>query len=71
MPPDRYSMIPRRVKQYTASPVSLASLGHTCSLSHLSRGMSSARERRKVMAVWVWAFLKPGISRSPFRSICR
>ena len=46
-------------KAYIRSSFSLASIGKTFSLSHLSSGRSSAKERKKVIAECVWASLKP------------
>ena len=71
MPLERYSMMASFVMTYSISGESFASRGNTCSLSQRSSGISSAIERRKVIAEWVCAFLKPGSSRSPLRSISR
>ena len=70
MPLERYSIMASLVMTYSISGESFASLGKTCSLSQRSSGISSAMERRKVIAECEWAFLKPGMSRSPLRSIC-
>ena len=69
MPLVTYSMIASMVNQYTDSPVSLASAGNTRVLSHSSSFMSSAWERRKVIAECVCASLNPGITRFPPASI--
>ncbi len=70
MPLVRYSIIPSLHKWYISSCVSFASFGKTCLESHSCSGRSSAKERKNVIAVCVWAFLNPGINRLPLTSIC-
>jgi len=69
IPEVRYSIMAIFEKAYIRSSFSLASIGKTFSLSHLSSGRSSAKERKKVIAECVWASLKPGIIRFPLRLI--
>ena len=71
MPLVRYSRIDSFVNAYTASGVSLASSGKICSNSHGCSGTSSAYERTKLIPACACAFLKPGMTRSPPRSISR
>ena len=47
-----------------------ASAGKICSLSHTSRGRSSASPRNMDMGVWVCPFTSPGIIIPPQASIC-
>ncbi len=52
-----------------SSAVILASRGNMESLSHSCSGKSSASERRELIPLCVWAFLKPGISKLPAQSM--
>ena len=59
---------PSRLPRRTRSGVRPCSTGKIFCCSQSMSGMSSARPRRKVMAAWVWALTRPGMTSMPERS---